>query len=150
MRVWLDCSYYRNVYFYYGSFRQKAFVWWQWNEFTSQFWISFVQYYCAECFRFVLATVLCNYLTITKSKWPPVNTSFRKVQIETCLRFEFEKKAHSKTACRKPKGEFRYWYQCDFWDFLSSKQNSVNKYFSRQPNTANLAISASSLSVNKV
>ena len=40
--------------------------------------------------------------------------------------------------------------QCDFWAFLSSKQNSVNKYFSRQPNTANLAISASSMSVNKV
>ena len=40
--------------------------------------------------------------------------------------------------------------QCDFWAILSSKQNSVNKYFSRQPNTANLAISASSMSVNKV
>ena len=40
--------------------------------------------------------------------------------------------------------------QCDLWAFLSSKQNSVNKYFSRQPNTANLAISASSMSVNKV
>ena len=40
--------------------------------------------------------------------------------------------------------------QCDFWDFLSSKQNSANNFFSRQPNTANLAISASSMSVNKV
>ena len=40
--------------------------------------------------------------------------------------------------------------QWDFWAFLSSKQNSVNKYFLRQPNTANLAISASSMSVNKV
>ena len=37
--------------------------------------------------------------------------------------------------------------RCDFWDFLSSKQNSVNKFFLRQPNTANLAISASSMSV---
>ena len=40
--------------------------------------------------------------------------------------------------------------QCDFWAFLSSKQNSVIKYFSRQPNPGNLAISASSMSVNKV
>ena len=35
---------------------------------------------------------------------------------------------------------------CDFWAFLSSKQTSVNKYFSRLPNAANLAISASSMS----